>query len=480
MRTFALDAGRSYKFWNIDLRGSALVLAFGEVGRQGRSETRSFASAELARAEYDRLIAERLGKGYVETTAPEQPTLPPAVSLRDGFERAILADPMDLASHAAYADWLSEQESPADVARAELIRLHLAQGGEARARELIGHYQREWAGPWVDLVSYDGPTGRGQLDFPEPRPVRWVRGLPAEVVFDRLSFRCAAAFVACPEGWLVRKLFLGGFAWEEPDEATPIPPALAHLQHLPASAGAFEALKRWPGLAHLRTFQFGWTSDEEYGDGCDFQCHQGGSQVHELIAKTPRLEELYLFAHHVNGAALFALPLPYLRVLQVYHSHDYPLEVLAANATLTSLTHLLLHPHAIEGPVPLTLDGLRAVARSPHLRSLTHLRLRLTVFGDEGVREIVDSGLLGRLKVLDLRHGRVSDAGAKLLAASPAVKGLELLDLSRNELTEEGIAELQATGVQLRSEYQHASTASAGVNPTDYDGMQFLAEGDYE
>src|SRR5262249_52228958 len=156
-------------------------------------EARSFASAEQAREERDRLIQEKTSKGYVETTAPAQPTLPPATSLRDTLERAILDDPSDLASHVAYADWLSEQSSPIDLARAELMRVQLAlEGGalapgqreelHARARALIERYQRDWAGPWVDGATYGGPSGRGQLDFPEPRPVRYVRGLPAEVV----------------------------------------------------------------------------------------------------------------------------------------------------------------------------------------------------------------------------------------------------------------------------------------------------------
>ena len=57
--------------------------------------------------------------------------------------------------------------------------------------------------------------------------------------------------------------------------------------------------------------------------------HESGRTVHALVGRMPRLEELYLFAHSVDGGALFALPMPNLRVLQVYHSHDYPLERLA-------------------------------------------------------------------------------------------------------------------------------------------------------
>src|SRR5207248_5592445 len=136
--------------------------------------------------------------------------------------------------------------------------------------------------------------------------------------------------------------------------------------------------------------------------------------------------------HRVNGGKLFALPLPNLRVLQLYHSYDYALDKLAKNPSLGKLTHLLCHPHALESDHRpyIRLPHLRAVLRSPHLASLTHLRLRLADFGDEGIEEVVNSGALKRLKVLDLRHGCVTDEGAKMLAGCPDAKNLELLDLS--------------------------------------------------
>ena len=135
----------------------------------------------------------------------------------------------------------------------------------------------------------------------------------------------------------------------------------------------------------------------------------------------PHIEELYLLAHRVDANKLFVLPMPNLRVLQLYHSNRYPLDKLAANKTLTKLTHLLCHPHAMDfdgddeedGGAYIRLKHLRAICRSPHLKSLTHLRLRLTDFGDKGVEEIVSSGMLKRLKVLDLKGGCVTDDGAK-------------------------------------------------------------------
>src|SRR5262249_41676009 len=147
-----------------------------------------------------------------------------------------------------------------------------------------------------------------------------------------------------------------------------------------------------------------------------------------------------------------------LRVLQVYHNWDYPLEVLADNPALANLTHLLLHPKA-EGSwsddAPyLKLEGNQAVLRSPHLRRLTHLRLRMAEFGDEGCQALVDSGALGRLKVLDLRHGTVSDEGAEILARCPHAANLELLDLAGNELTQSGVDALRGVVRNLAADHQ--------------------------
>ncbi len=168
--------------------------------------------------------------------------------------------------------------------------------------------------------------------------------------------------------------------------------------------------------------------------------------------------------------------MPNLRALQVYHLHDYPLELLAGNASLGRLESLLLHPGSVRGPhAYIQLEQLRAVCRSPHLTSLKHLRLRLTDFGDSGAQEVVSSGLLRRVKVLDLRHGSMTDEGAKLLAGCDDLKNLDFLDLSRNALTEIGIAALRATGVRFDAQYQHGQTPGYDGN-----GMYYLDAGDCE
>jgi uncharacterized protein (TIGR02996 family) len=121
MRTFALDRGQSMKYWHIDLQGTTIHLAQGQVGGQGRSETHSVKTEDQAPAVGRPAHSGTPRQGLLRDHAPS--VLPTATGLRDALERAILEDPDDLASCAAYADWLSAQPEPADQARAELSRL---------------------------------------------------------------------------------------------------------------------------------------------------------------------------------------------------------------------------------------------------------------------------------------------------------------------------------------------------------------------
>src|SRR4051812_12741904 len=106
MRTFQFSDAKSHKFWNIEVSGTGLTVTYGKVGSTGQTQVKSFASAEKAQAEADKLIREKLKKGYVETTPKE------TVSQAEAFEHALTADPDDLAGWCAYADYLSEHGDP--------------------------------------------------------------------------------------------------------------------------------------------------------------------------------------------------------------------------------------------------------------------------------------------------------------------------------------------------------------------------------
>src|SRR4051812_3769280 len=99
MRTFVYSDALSHKFWNVDVKGDAITVQFGRVGTKGQTQTKTLADEAAARREADRLIRDKVRKGYAETTAPTG-----AAALRRSMEDAINEDPEDRAAHSALAD----------------------------------------------------------------------------------------------------------------------------------------------------------------------------------------------------------------------------------------------------------------------------------------------------------------------------------------------------------------------------------------
>lgn len=54
------------KFWEVALDGVTVTTRWGKVGTAGQEKAKAFASEEKAKKEYDKLVAEKTGKGYVE------------------------------------------------------------------------------------------------------------------------------------------------------------------------------------------------------------------------------------------------------------------------------------------------------------------------------------------------------------------------------------------------------------------------------
>jgi hypothetical protein len=353
-----------------------------------------------------------------------------------------------------------------------------------REKALLKAHRRGWLGelaPFVlDAKPLYGNTPRIEAHFTRG----WLTGL----VFHVLAVNEARALARTREALFLQQLIIEDTAYENPGDA---PTSSNDTYYQPGpdvpegidefTAPALHALLYVPHLAGVRVLRYG---DGPTSPGSDGErhgsCSANGEIIHELVARMPRLEELYLYAYDVKPEALFAQPMPRLRILRVDHETNYPFEVLAANPTLGSLTYLLCHPHAQRPDDPdayIRLDQLRAICRSPHLTNLTHLQLRLTDFGDDGVRELIASGILKRLKALDLSLGCVTDEGAKLLAACPDLKNLTSLDLCQNAIEGAGIAALEATGVQVNTQAQHGEHPS---RMEEHGYLEYLSNGDWE
>ncbi|MDR1889028.1 MAG: STM4015 family protein [Zoogloeaceae bacterium] len=77
-RVFVFQDSKSRKFWSIEVSGTAFTVNYGKLGTDGQTQTKSFASAEIAQKEANKLVAEKLKKGYVESTENTAKSLKPA------------------------------------------------------------------------------------------------------------------------------------------------------------------------------------------------------------------------------------------------------------------------------------------------------------------------------------------------------------------------------------------------------------------
>jgi len=82
MRRFEYTQGASNKFWQTEVVGTTFVVEYGRIGTPPQRKEKLFLTADLATAEHDRKVAEKLREGYVELSAsPQTPTAPAAVAL---------------------------------------------------------------------------------------------------------------------------------------------------------------------------------------------------------------------------------------------------------------------------------------------------------------------------------------------------------------------------------------------------------------
>lgn len=64
MPRYEFSDGKSNKFWEIELQGKAFTTTYGRIGTSGQSTTKEFGSDGEASKQYEKLVAEKVGKGY--------------------------------------------------------------------------------------------------------------------------------------------------------------------------------------------------------------------------------------------------------------------------------------------------------------------------------------------------------------------------------------------------------------------------------
>ena len=66
VRRFEFREGTSNKFWEVKVRGAEVTVRYGRIGAQGQTQVKSFADDAAAAKHVEKLIQEKVGKGYVE------------------------------------------------------------------------------------------------------------------------------------------------------------------------------------------------------------------------------------------------------------------------------------------------------------------------------------------------------------------------------------------------------------------------------
>jgi predicted DNA-binding WGR domain protein len=61
------EEGNSSKFWRARVEGKALYVNYGKIGTNGQTQVKDLADPAAARKEYDKLVAEKRKKGYVDS-----------------------------------------------------------------------------------------------------------------------------------------------------------------------------------------------------------------------------------------------------------------------------------------------------------------------------------------------------------------------------------------------------------------------------
>lgn len=480
-RLFEFNEGGSDKFWIIELNGKSHTVKYGRQGTDGQTKTKDFGSEDEARKSYDKLVAQKTKKGYVEAVSAEDSrgaklkAAEADLKEQEPFLAEIRDNPDDLARYAVFADWLEENGDP----RGEFINVQLQLEDESlkaaerkklqkREAELLKEHERDLLG---DLAAPLLDAGKNPVEWRSDKlyDYRFARGFLDSLTVHYLLPDFAKVLKRSPHAGMLRELRIrdipsgeelieefeeqyGDKEWEYEDNP------------------AFDALggAEFPNLRHFEIDEDDEPSREYPG------CHVRAEGVERLLKKMPRLETLILEAHAVNTEAVFKTNLPNLKSLTVNHLTSYPIDVLAKNKSMTNLESIWFYPHGLDydDEPYIQLDDVKAICRSKHLTSLKHLALYASTSGNDGIAELIDSGILGRLKTLDMRWGAVTDEGADRLAAAD-LSGLDELNLSQNYMTAAGVKALKDTGVNLSAESQNAG------DPSDEDA-EYLFMGDPE
>jgi predicted DNA-binding WGR domain protein len=394
-RRFELVEGSSSKFWQIEVDAASYTVTYGRIGTAGVSKTTTCDSAVEASGDAEKLVREKLKKGYQEVGGAPNWRPPTHIDTQEHVDR-----------------WLNYKVSGFDPEA----------DGEA-----------------------DDESGR--RDFPALRDLdkRIFRvGIGYDDADDDFAARLDRLF-GDPKLAELRALVVGGW-FSEACEGPPVAlyeRIIAHGSKLARLEGLFV------GDVIQEECEISWLHQGDYGPvlralpGLQHLLVRGGDGLRFADVTHASLRTLTVQTGGLSSAAvrdIAAATLPSLRTLTLWlgvedYGGDWSLDDLAPildGAHLPALEHLGLQDTERADEVA------EAVARSNVLGRLRGLDLSMGTLTDDGAKALLAAPGLRKLAWLNLRHNYLSGATVRSFQAL----GIEVDVSDRQEESEDRYAEV--------------------------------------
>jgi uncharacterized protein (TIGR02996 family) len=438
MSRYEFAEGTSNKFWEITLDGASFKTTYGKIGAAGQTTLKSFGSPAEAQREHDKLVAEKVRKGYAlvgeraAAAAPVKRALATAETLdarNPELEAAIERDPSDRQAFAVLGDWLQEQGDP----RGELISLQLG-NKEKQAAALIERRADYFLGPLAEHQTvHDEGHNNG---------VSHLRSKEQQAAWEKVHTQ---AFL-WRNGYIYRvRLSHDSYSDEEFEGKT---------------ADLLEQVLDHPSGRFVVEFAFMSNGDPNESDLQDL--------IDVLAQKAPPTSRRLIFGdnvdqiswHHTGNLEKLWKGIPSLRTLELETGHFEVGKMAApaleraifitggltkscglgiATARMPNIKHLEIYYGDDNYGGDCSVEEVLPILERTDLTHLEYLGLKNCGFADELAGVLRHAKVLKTLKTLDLSLGVLTDTGVEgLVAAKASLAHLECLDLTRNFLTEAG------------------------------------------
>ncbi|MBW3599268.1 MAG: STM4015 family protein [Planctomycetes bacterium] len=381
-REFEYADGKSFKFWKIDLQGNDVVTQYGRIGSEGQKTKKSFDSLEKAQKEYDKLVAEKLRKGYLEKTAAA------AEPAKADAQKAAATGKGTKAAEAAGGElppmlFSTTRDSDFD---------HLSNFIGERVTDFREGKPTKGKRVYRVRMSYDDEDEGGEPDFGE-----------------RLK-----AFLASDAAPATRGLVLGAYDLEG------------------GSTGGEEykeIVKRKDRLPNLKALFLGDIVMEEAEISWINQ-----SDISDVLEAFPQLEMLRV--RGASGLAISKPQHPRLRALAI-ESGGLPAKVVSqiCRGKFPELEYLELWLGTPDYGGDCRVNDLQPLFKGKLFPKLKYLGLRNSEIADDIAAVIVKAPVVDQLEILDLSLGSLSDVGANALLQLESKTNLKRLDLHHHYIS---------------------------------------------